>query len=438
MSTDNLLLSGFQDFLPVRMLQRNALVAIVRGCFERFGFLPQDTPCIERAELLLGKYGEGEKLIYSFYDNGNRHVSLRYDLTIPLCRIIKTYANEIVFPYRRYQVGMVWRADRPAKGRYREFMQMDADIIDDDSVLADTEMLLLASVLMNSLGAKAVIQFNCRQMLDALVEICNLDRAVGTNLMRIIDKYDKIDREGVVSELTNAGFSSKVMSIVDDYLGISGPNNIVLQGMAKLLGSAKTFEQGFDRLSKMIDVIEQSGINSDNFRINPTIARGLDYYTGVIFETILVDNPDFGSVCSGGRYDYMIKHPDNRFLPSIGLSIGIDRLFSAMESVGSAPSIKTTTQVFIANFGESFTTEYIKLASELRHVGVAVEIFSRPYKIAKQMKIANNKNIPFVLLAGPDEMSQSQILLKDMRTGTQTAVERKNIVSLVSKCLSSI
>jgi histidyl-tRNA synthetase len=332
---------------------------------------------------------------------------------------------------------MVWRADRPAKGRYREFLQMDADIIDDDSVLADTETLLLANYLMETLGAKAAIQFNCRPMLNALIETCGLDQAVGVNLMRIIDKFNKIGQVGVASELTNAGFSSRVVNIVDEYLGISGSNNTVLQGMDALLGNAPTFRQGFDRLSKITGAIEQSGNGVGNFVINPAIARGLDYYTGVIFETILSDNPDFGNVCSGGRYDCLIKHLEGRFLPSIGLSIGIDRLFAAMESVNKVPSIETTTQVFIVNFGESFTTEYLKLASELRHAGVAVEIFSRPVKIAKQIKIASNKNIPLVLLAGPDEISRSQVLLKEMRTGVQTVVQRNDVTLSMLKCLDS-
>ncbi len=435
MSLNNLLLSGFQDFLPERMLQRNALIATARTCFERFGFLAQDTPCVERAELLLGKYGEGEKLIYSFRDHGNRHVSLRYDLTVPLGRIIKMYANEISFPYRRYQVGMVWRADRPGKGRYREFMQMDADIVDDDSVLTDVEILLLANYLMEALSAQAIVRFNCRQILDALVEVCGLDDNTGVNLMRIIDKFDKIGKSGVMSELTDAGFEAEVMDIVGKYLAINGTNDVVLQGLTDLLSSASTFQPGFNRLSEIVSTIKQSEGSAASFKIDPTIARGLNYYTGVIFETTLVDNPDFGSVCSGGRYDKLIEHPDGRLLPTIGLSIGIDRLFAAMESLNKMSSIKTTTQVFIVNFDDSAIAEYLKLANELRRVAVKVEIFSRSTKVAKQMKIANNRNVPLVLLMGPDEMSQSQVVLKNMRTGVQTVVNRSDIVSVVSKAL---
>ena len=431
MSSDNLLLSGFQDFLPERMLQRNALIATTRSCFEQFGFLAQDTPCLERAELLLGKYGEGEKLIYSFRDHGNRHVSLRYDLTVPLGRIIKTYADKISFPYRRYQVGMVWRADRPGKGRYREFMQMDADIIDDDSVLADVEILLLANYLMESLGAQAIVRFNCRQILDALVEVCGLSVDDGVNLMRVIDKFDKVGKSGVLAELKDAGFTTTVIEKVSAYLEIGGTNDEVLIGLADLLGSASSFQSGLKRVSAIINAIKGSGDQAANFRIDQTIARGLDYYTGVIFETTLVANSDFGSVCSGGRYDRLIKHPDGRQLPSIGLSIGIDRLFSAMESVDKAPSIKTTTQVFIVNFDDNAIAEYLKLAGELRRSGVTVEIFSRSAKLAKQMKVANSRNVPLVLLMGPDEMSQSQAVLKDMRTGVQQVIARSEITSAV-------
>ncbi len=436
MNLKNSLLSGFQDFLPRRMLQRNVLIATTRDCFEKFGFLPQDTPCLEYTELLMGKYGEGEKLIYSFHDHGDRNISLRYDLTVPLYRIIKTYADEIVFPYRRYQIGLVWRADRPGKGRYREFMQMDADIIDDNSALADTEMLLLANHLTKVLDVKAIIQFNSRPILDALVETCGLDQSAGVNLIRIIDKFNKIGLLGVISELNDAGFSSSVIDIINRYLKLGGSNNAVLQGLTTILGNSLAFRQGFDSLSKIVSTIEQSEGDVDNFRINPTIARGLNYYTGVIFETMLVDNPGFGSICSGGRYDHLIVHPDGRFLPSIGLSIGIDRLFAAMESVNKAPLIETTTQVFIVNFGENFIAEYLKLANELRHAGLAVEIFSKSAKIAKQLKVASNKNIPLVLLVGPDEISRSQVFLKDMRTGTQINIGRNDVLQSILKCLA--
>ncbi len=438
MSSDNLLLSGFQDFLPERMLPRNALIASARSCFEKFGFLAQDSPCVERAELLLGKYGEGEKLIYSFRDHGNRHVSLRYDLTVPLSRIIKMYAGKISFPYRRYQMGMVWRADRPGKGRYREFMQMDADIVDDDSALADIEILLLASYLMETLGARAMVGFNCRQILNALVETCRLDQDAGVNLMRIIDKFDKVGKSGVMSELTTTGFTAEVIAKVGAYLEIGGTNEEVLLSLAALLNGTSTFQSGYESLSAIVDAIKQSGDQIANFRIDPSIARGLDYYTGVIFETTLVDNPDFGSVCSGGRYDQLIKHPDGRLLPSVGLSIGIDRLFSAMESVNKAPSIKTTTQVFVVNFDDSALAEYLQLANELRRAGVAVEIFSQPAKVAKQLKVANNRDVPLVLLMGPDEMSQSRAILKNMRTGTQTIVNRSDTVSAVLQALGTV
>ena len=437
MSSDNLLLGGFQDFLPERMLPRNALIATARSCFERFGFLAQDTPCVERAELLLGRYGEGEKLIYSFRDRGARLVSLRYDLTVPLSRIIKMYADKISFPYRRYQVGMVWRADRPGKGRYREFMQMDADIIDDDSVLADVEILLLANYLMGSLGAQAVVRFNCRQILDALVEVCGLSGAEGVNLMRIIDKFDKVGKSGVLAELNEAGFAGNVIKQVDAYLKIGGTNGEVLSGLADLLNGASTFQSGFERLCVIIDAIKQFDDRIANLKIDPTIARGLDYYTGVIFETALFANPDFGSVCSGGRYDRLIEHPDGRMLPSIGLSVGIDRLFSAMESINKAPSIKTTTQVFIVSFDDGAIAEYLKLADELRRAAVTVEIFSRSIKVAKQMKVANSRNVPLVLLVGSDEMSRSQVVLKDMRTGVQKVVARSEIVSAVLQALDT-
>ena len=437
MGSENLLLSCFQDFLPERMLQRNALISVARICFESFGFLAQDTPCIERSELLMGKYGENEKLMYSFRDHGDRSVSLRYDLTVPLSRFIKMHANEICFPYRRYQVGPVWRADRPGKGRYREFVQMDGDIVDDDSVLADVEILLLIHLFMQSLGASAVIRINCRQVLDALIEKCGLDQTTGTSLLRVIDKFGKIGQAGVLSELKTIGFSAEVVDVVGEYLVIDGTNDVVLQGLTGLLKNTSTFQSGLTRLSQIADAIKESESGAVNFKVEPTIARGLDYYTGVIFETTLVDNPDFGSVCSGGRYNRLIKHPNGQLLPSIGLSIGIDRLFAALESVNKAPAIKTTTQVFVVNFDDKAIGEYLKLAHELRSAGVTVEIFPRSTKVVNQLNAANNRHIQLAILMGPEEISRSQVVLKDMRAGAQKSVNRSDIVPTVLEALNT-
>ena len=430
MSTHNLL-SGFQDFLPESMLARNNLVSVVRGCYEKFGFLPQDTPCLERTELLTGKYGDNEKMIYSFEDHGGRRVSLRYDLTVPLTRFINMYINNIVFPYRRYQVGLSWRADKPGKGRFREFMQMDADIIGDESVLADVEVLTLMASAMEALGVRSTIRFNCRQILDSLVEMCQLDSETSVSLMRSIDKFDKIGQAGVLAELAGIGFSPGIIDKVGDYLEITGTNAEVLQGLTRLLGEAGAFQTGIALLSSITDLLAVQSHSLVDFEIDPTIARGLDYYTGLIFETRFVENPEFGSVCSGGRYDRLLKRPNGEFLPAVGLSIGIDRLLAAMKSVGKAPVFKTTTQVFIANFDEKLSSEYLKLAGELRQAGVAVEIFSKQSKIAKQLDIANKKYIPLVVLVGPDEISLSQVLLKDMRAGVQITVQRDQFVPAV-------
>lgn len=421
------LLSGFQDFLSENMRSRSAVIGIVKQCYEKFGFLPQETPCLEYADLLLGKYGENQKLVYDFHDKGMRHVALRYDLTVPLSRIVRMYGNELAFPYRRYQIGMVWRADKPGKGRYREFMQMDADIVGDNSLLSDVEIILLNIEIMKGLNIRSRVKINTRQVLDLLIEKCELDVVGGTELVRCIDKFDKIGAKGVIGELKKLDFSSKVVTVVNDYLNIRGNNAEIISGLKKLFGSVESCDMAIEYLENFVALMMQLNVGDENFSLEPSIARGLDYYTGIIFETTFLDDPGFGSICSGGRYDRLIKTSSGQELHSIGISIGLDRLFAAMESESLLPALKPSVDVLIVNFGADYYAGYLSFALRLRAIGLKVEIFSQPAKLAKQMKTANSKKVSFVVLHGEDESTRGEVVIKNMLTGEQRAEKIINL-----------
>lgn len=438
MSKNGKLLSGFQDFLPSSMLARNVVIEKVKKIYERFGFLPQETPCLEYASLLLGKYGDNQKLVYEFKDKGNRRVAMRYDLTVPLGRIIEMYGNSLIYPYRRYQIGMVWRADKPGKGRYREFMQMDADIVGDDSLLADVEVLLVIMDIMKSLNIRVVVRINSRQILDSFINACGLQLSDGVNLLRVIDKFDKIGVVGVKSELKNSEFSEEVIATAEKYLSIGGSNSEILASLRLLLKTSPFFEAGYNRLSGIVDIIEEAGVAKDDcLKVDQTIARGLDYYTGLIFETTFLDDPEFGSICSGGRYDRLIKLPSGESTPAIGISIGLDRLFAAMESLSQSPEVKTTTQAFIVNFNDAYLARYMSIAKKLRNSDINVEVSTKPVKVAKQMKQASGKGVSFVILIGEDEIATGQVVVKNMKTGEQKSISTEELVAYLQNQLNS-
>ncbi len=428
-------LKGFQDFLPEKMVLKNYFIGKIRAVYEKFGFLPQDTPCLEYADLLLGKYGEeGERLIYEFRDKGDRHVALRYDLTVPLGRVVQMYEREIDFPYRRYQIGKVWRADKPGRGRFREFIQIDADIIGDDSILSDAETVLLIINTMDSLGIETMVRINSREVLDVFVDVCGIDEERGVDLMRVIDKFEKVGMKGVMEELEELEFSLEIREKVKDYLSIKGNSEEILSSLKEFLKEGKNSKEALERLMKTVELINKAGDYKEKFRIDPTIARGLDYYTGIIFETAFLKSPSVGSICSGGRFDRLIKLSSGDFTPAVGMSIGLDRLFFVLEETDSLPDIeRTTTQVFVANFDEEYITDYLKLANELRKEGIAVEIFPRPVNLSSQLSTAESKKVPIVLIMGPEEMKSNTVTVRNMKERNQEKISRKQLVSKIKK-----
>lgn len=435
MKTNAKLLSGFLDYMPSRMASREEIVRIVKSVYETFGFVMQSTPCIEYAELLCGKIGEDEKLIYRFKDNGDRDVVLRYDLTVPLIRVIGSYSNELKFPYRRCQLGTVWRADSPGKGRFREFLQFDADIIGDDSVLSDAEVLIIVIIIMRKLKFPAQIRFNSREILISLIKACGLNQEKGKTLLRILDKYDKVGKDNLLLMFKEAGFENGVVSIIEEYLSIRGNNQEIISSLEKLFISKGVNPEGIERMKQISEILIKSGFDQSVCCIDLSIARGLDYYTGLIYETKFLLDPGFGSVCSGGRYDKMIEMPNGESVPTVGVGFGVDRIFSAMEDQKILPNININTDVMIINFDESKLPDYVSLANELRESGISSLVYPKAVKVSKQFKSANANSVRVTLMLGEDEISSGTVALKNMQNQNQFKCLRTELVNEIKQLL---
>jgi histidyl-tRNA synthetase len=389
------LLKGFRDYGPSEQLARQNMFSKIQSVFERFGFLPLSTPALEYKEILMGKYGEDEKLVYSFKDNGDRDVAMRYDLTVPLARYIAQNQGRLTLPFKRYQIAPVWRADNPQKGRLREFYQCDVDAVGTDAALADAEVIACLAQALEAVGVSGYrIRLNDRSVLSMFTK----------DSIRAIDKLDKIGIEGVVKEMREKGV----------------PNEDIEN--AQKLGEAGAPEN----VQKLIELIGSFGLKGQ-IEFDPTIARGLDYYTGTVFEIYLTDQPEFGSICSGGRYDNLVDQYSNQSLPAVGGSIGIDRLIDALKDKGVS-IYETAVQVLILNLDERFNEQYAKLASGLRTNGVSVELYYSAAKLDKQFKYAESKNIPYGIVMGEAEIEKGVAQLKNLLTREQEELPQTEII----------
>ena len=385
-------LKGFRDYGLEEQSARQAMFSKIQSVFEQFGFLPLSTPVLEYKEILMGKYGDDEKLVYSFEDNGGRQVAMRYDLTVPLARYIAQNQGTITFPFKRYQIAPVWRADNPQKGRLREFYQCDVDVVGTDSNLADIETIACLVKAIESLGIiNYKIRLNDRSVLSKFSQ----------DAIRIIDKVEKIGLEGVVSEMKERGVSEEEISMA---------KQLVSGDKSNIPDTVKAVMQG----------LEKFGLKG-SLEFEPTIARGLDYYSGIVFETVLPDKPEYGSICSGGRYDGLVDQFSNSGLPAVGGSIGIDRLYGALEELGLLPKA-IVAKALILNLDSNLTDNYFELASRLRASGVLVELYYEEAKLDKQFKYAERKGIPFAVLLGSEEFSTGQVKIKDLNNRQQTEV----------------
>lgn len=426
------ILKGFRDSLPQLMIQKKQIIYTLEKIFESYGFAPIDTPAIEYTEILLGKGGgETDKQIYRFNDRG-RNVSLRFDLTVPLARFISQYYNELVFPFKCYHVAPVWRGENTQKGRYREFYQCDFDILGSTSINTDVEILLLIRLGMKSLNAgNFIISINNRKILNTLLEQYGLSDK-SADVLRTIDKVYKIGVDNVLKEMTdNLKIDQKMAEKLLRNMNILGSSNDnfeitgedIFENLSRLKKITKASTDAVDDMEYIFNFIKNMGV-LENFAFNPAITRGLDYYTGIVFETFVLDRRNFGSVCSGGRYDNLTSLYSKNQVPGVGASFGLDRLLGLLEDKGLLNKKSTKTDLLIFFIDDCFE-EYQKLANDLRSQGINTEVYFEKKKINAQFKFAERKKIKYVLIAGKDEILNNTMNIKNIDTGE----EKSNIGS---------
>ena len=426
-------LRGFRDYLPGEMLAKERMLDRVRHVFESFGYPPLQTPALEYGELLGGKYGEeGEMLMYRFRDHGDRDVCMRYDLTVPLARVVAQY-GQLTMPFRRYQIAPVWRAEKPAKGRYREFMQCDVDLVGVDDESADAEMVLIDMAVVAAQGIDDFqVRLNHRGILKGITRSLGLEDGPQEGaFLRWLDKIDKIGvdkfRQGVAGEF---GFSDAQLDKVIASVTPSDSSRQTLEVLRENVGADDDAAAALERLDRVMTIVEECG-SGERLRVDPSIARGLSYYDGVIYETFLNALPQFGSVMSGGRYNGLVGSLCGRDLPAVGNSLGVDRLFAALQELGLETNRTTPSTVLVIRFDADSAMHSHRVAQSFRNGGIAVEVYPTSAKLKKQFQFANGAGIPFVVLQGSDERERGTITLKEMSTGDQQELELAQAVEMV-------
>lgn len=393
-------LKGFRDFLPVEARKRQYVITALKSVFELYGFEPLETPALEYEEMLTGKYGdEGEKLMYRFEDNGGRRVAMRYDQTVPLARVIGQYSNELPMPFKRYQIQSVWRAENTQKGRYREFQQCDIDTVGTDSPVADAEAIAVTAKSFEKLGLSDYkILINDRSVFGKLP----------ISAVITIDKLKKMGEEKVREELKEKGLDPEELTRV---MNTQMPEN----------------------LKKIIEIAIEIGVDKEKIVFDPTIARGLNYYTGCIFETE-IEGYSGGSVCSGGRYDTLIGMFSNRDIPAVGTSFGLDRIIDAMDEKNMFDELLSTVKVLVSVFSSDLEKKSIEISNAFREKNINTEVYlDKNAKMEKQLKYADHKNIPFVLIIGPQEIDKNVVTLKNLNTREQQEMTVQDAIETVKK-----
>jgi len=412
-------LQGFRDYLPEAMIPRERLIATAQQVYRSFGFAPIDTPALEYFEILAGKGSEEtDRQLYNFVDQGGRRVGMRFDLTVPLARFVAQHSHELGMPFKRYHLATVWRGERPQHGRYREFMQCDFDTIGTKNVAADIETGLVIYELLRAIGFERFqIRINNRQVLNGLLAKLGLAEK-GVPVLRSLDKLGKIGREKVAEEMVAAaGCTPEQASEVLKLAELSGSNDEILRQLDVLLEGSALGQEGAGVLQQIVTACGAAGVPSECLQLDVSIARGLDYYTGAIFETFLTDLPKIGSVCSGGRYDNLAGMFTKQELPGIGASLGLDRLLTAMEELGMIGKVRTPAPVFIAYFDKTRLNDYLQLATSLRRAGIGCEIYPEPKKLGTQLQYADRRGFRVALIAGENEFASGNVQVKDLSTG---------------------
>ncbi len=422
---------GMRDILPPRMLLRQYVIGELERVFQRFGFEPLQTPVLELREALMGKYGpEAEKLIYDAqHREGKEELSLRYDLTVPLTRVVAMYP-ELVKPFKRYQIAPVWRAERPQKGRYREFYQCDVDIVGSKSMLADAEIITMVYNVLKALGFPAfVTQINNRKILIGLGQYAGVPKELLGGLYRSIDKLDKIGPQGVREEMAKSQIPPDVIDKMMDLVAIA-PNDF--GELRERLGDVPMVMEGIDELEQIATYLADASIPRANYEFNFAMVRGLEYYTGPIYETVVTE-PKIGSLTGGGRYDKLMGLFSNQSLPMTGTSFGIERIIDVMDELGMFPANigKTVTQALVTVFNSDLVGASIRLANALRAAGLNTELALEADGLGKQLKYAAAKAIPFAVIVGPDEQAGGRATLRDLTTGEQILVRQDELAGIL-------
>jgi len=442
---------GTRDFLPNQMIKRNYIFNSIKSIFELHGFCPIETPSIENLSTLMGKYGEeGDRLIYKILNSGDflkgvdlsnpsdinykpltnkiAEKGLRYDLTVPFARFVVNNRNEINFPFKRYQIQPVWRADRPQKGRYREFYQCDVDIIGSNSLLNEIELCEIIDEVFSKLNLNITIKLNNRKILSSISEIIGKPEML-TDITVAIDKIEKIGYEKVICELLERGLDQEDINKIDPILKLSGNNKDKISQLKTILSENETGLKGIEELETVFNSIDKLNLSS-NIEFDITLARGLNYYTGCIFE-VKANDFSIGSITGGGRYDNLtgVFGLDN--MSGVGISFGADRIYDCLEALDLFPKeINNTTKLLFINFGERESQKCIDYARVLRKNNISSETYPDKAKLQKQMKYANDKNIPFVALIGEREIEENKIMVKNMISGEQTLMDINQLIAI--------
>ena len=432
-------LSGFMELLPQRQVQFDRMVELLRRSYSLYGFTPLDTPVIEASEVLLAKGGgETEKQIYRF-QKGDADLALRFDLTVPLAKYVALHYNDLTFPFRRYQIGKVYRGERAQRGRFREFYQADIDVIGDGKLDISNEAEIPSIIYraFTALGLKRFqIRVNNRKILNGFYAMLGLTQQSG-EIMRTVDKLDKIGASKVKELLVEGGVSEDNAQEILHFIGISGGNQAVLAALETYRGRNEVFDTGLDELTTVVKYLSAFGVPETHFAVDLTIARGLDYYTGTVYETTMLDHPEIGSICSGGRYDNLAEYYTDKQLPGVGISIGLTRLFFVLEDQGylNEEMVTAPADVLILPMTQDLAPA-ISFATQLRQAGVRAQLYTEQKKFKQKMTYADKIGVPYVAFLGDDEISQNAVSVKDMTTGQQETLPVDQAVDTISNDLA--
>ena len=449
---------GTRDFSPVEMRRRQYILDTIRGVFERYGYLPIETPAMEKLETLTGKYGEeGDRLIFKVLNSGDAwdkvapevkqalaageevhpgklgaelcEKALRYDLTVPFARFVVQHQHALTFPFKRYQMQPVWRADRPQKGRYREFLQCDADVIGSTSLLNEVELVQLFDDVFTALGLAVVVKLNDRKLLTGIAEVSGQPEKV-VDIVTALDKLDKVGREAVEQEMRDKGVSEAAVTGIAPLFELHGNWDAQRTRLTEWLGGSEVAQQG---LADMDFIFQQAGqLKSAQLEFDPTLARGLDYYTGAIFEVKAAEGTLQSSICGGGRYDDLTGIFGLQGMSGVGISFGADRIYDVLLETGKFPEdVATGTRLLFVNFGDREAAHALPLLRQVREAGIAAELYPDAAKLKKQFAYADAKGIPYVATMGSEEIAQGIVSVKDLRSGEQRAVKTDELISLV-------